>query len=138
MAKRLHTRLGCERSQVQFPELESIFMFPILMLLLYFVCFSPKIIINITFCNSFCNVSSFSILTANLRSIIRVSKYIPSIFTIYRFNTKAHALTSVGSVLPRYTSVILRLVCYVCCLHLKMEFCSCARGRQLCGIIHYY
>jgi len=27
---------------------------------------------------------------------------------------------------------------HVCCLHLKMEFCSCARGRQLCGIIHYY
>jgi len=25
---------------------------------------------------------------------------------------------------------------YVCCLHLKMEFCSCARGRQWCGIIH--
>jgi len=26
----------------------------------------------------------------------------------------------------------------VCCLHLKMEFCSCARGREWCGIIHYY
>ena len=24
------------------------------------------------------------------------------------------------------------------CLHLKMEFCSCARGRQWCGIIHYH
>jgi len=24
---------------------------------------------------------------------------------------------------------------HVCCLHLKMEFCSCARGRQWCGII---
>jgi len=28
--------------------------------------------------------------------------------------------------------------CIVCCLHLKMEFRSCARGRQWCGIIHYY
>jgi len=27
---------------------------------------------------------------------------------------------------------------HVCCLHLKMEFCSCARGRQWCGIIHYH
>ena len=27
---------------------------------------------------------------------------------------------------------------HVCCLHLKMEFRSCARGRQWCGIIHYY
>ena len=27
---------------------------------------------------------------------------------------------------------------HVCCLHLKTEFCSCARGRQWCGIIHYY
>ena len=27
---------------------------------------------------------------------------------------------------------------HVCCLHLKMEFRSCARGRQVCGIIHYY
>ena len=26
---------------------------------------------------------------------------------------------------------------HVCCLHVKMEFCSCARGRQWCGIIHY-
>jgi len=26
----------------------------------------------------------------------------------------------------------------LCCLHLKMEFCSCARGRQWCGIIHYH
>jgi len=26
----------------------------------------------------------------------------------------------------------------ICCLHLKMEFCSCARGRQWCGIIHYH
>ena len=25
-----------------------------------------------------------------------------------------------------------------CCLHLKMEYCSCARGRQWCGIIHYH
>ena len=24
------------------------------------------------------------------------------------------------------------------CVHLKMEFCSCARGRQWCGIIHYF
>ena len=27
---------------------------------------------------------------------------------------------------------------HVCCLLLKMEFRSCARGRQWCGIIHYY
>jgi len=27
---------------------------------------------------------------------------------------------------------------HVCCLHLKMEFRSCTRGRQWCGIIHYY
>jgi len=27
---------------------------------------------------------------------------------------------------------------HVCCLHLKIEYCSCARGRQWCGIIHYY
>ena len=27
---------------------------------------------------------------------------------------------------------------HVCCLHLKMEFRSCARGRQWCGIIHNY
>ena len=27
---------------------------------------------------------------------------------------------------------------HVCCLHLKIEFRSCARGRQWCGIIHYY
>ena len=27
---------------------------------------------------------------------------------------------------------------HVCGLHLKMEFTSCARGRQWCGIIHYY
>ena len=27
---------------------------------------------------------------------------------------------------------------HVCCLRLKKEFCSCARGRQWCGIIHYY
>ena len=27
---------------------------------------------------------------------------------------------------------------HVCCLHLKMEFCLCARGRQWCGIIHVY
>jgi len=27
---------------------------------------------------------------------------------------------------------------HVCCLHLKMEFRSCARGRQCGGIIHYY
>jgi len=27
---------------------------------------------------------------------------------------------------------------HVCCLHLKMEFRSCARGRQWCGIINYY
>jgi len=27
---------------------------------------------------------------------------------------------------------------HVCCLHLKIEFCSCARGRQWCGIIHYH
>ena len=26
----------------------------------------------------------------------------------------------------------------LCCLHLKMEFRSCARVRQWCGIIHYY
>jgi len=26
---------------------------------------------------------------------------------------------------------------HVCCLHLKMEFRSCARGCQWCGIIHY-
>jgi len=25
---------------------------------------------------------------------------------------------------------------HVCCLHLTMEFRSCARGRQWCGIIH--
>jgi len=25
-----------------------------------------------------------------------------------------------------------------CCLHLKIEFCSCARGRQWCGIFHYH
>ena len=24
------------------------------------------------------------------------------------------------------------------CTCMKMEFCSCARGRQWCGIIHYY
>ena len=27
---------------------------------------------------------------------------------------------------------------HVCCLHLKMEFRSCSRRRQWCGIIHYY
>jgi len=27
---------------------------------------------------------------------------------------------------------------HVCSFHLKMEFRSCARGRQWCGIIHYY
>ena len=27
---------------------------------------------------------------------------------------------------------------HVCCLHLKMKFRSCARGRQWCGIIHHY
>jgi len=27
---------------------------------------------------------------------------------------------------------------HVCCLHLKMEFRSCARGRQWVGIIHCY
>jgi len=27
---------------------------------------------------------------------------------------------------------------HVRCLHLKMEFRSCARGRQRCSIIHYY
>ena len=27
---------------------------------------------------------------------------------------------------------------HVCCLHLKMEFRSYAKGRQWCGIIHYY
>ena len=27
---------------------------------------------------------------------------------------------------------------HVCCLHLQMVFRSCARGRQWCGIIHYY
>ena len=27
---------------------------------------------------------------------------------------------------------------HVCCLHLKVEYPSCARGRQWCGIIHYY
>jgi len=27
---------------------------------------------------------------------------------------------------------------HACCLNLKMEFRSCARGRQWCGIIHYY
>ena len=27
---------------------------------------------------------------------------------------------------------------HVCCLHLKMEFRSCVRGHQWCGIIHYY
>ena len=27
---------------------------------------------------------------------------------------------------------------HVCCLHLKMEYRSCARGLQWCGIIHYY
>jgi len=27
---------------------------------------------------------------------------------------------------------------HVCCLHLKMEFRSCARGRHWCDIIHYY
>ena len=27
---------------------------------------------------------------------------------------------------------------HVCCSHLKMEFCSCARGRQWCGIIQYH
>jgi len=27
---------------------------------------------------------------------------------------------------------------HVCCLHLKMEFCWCARGRQWCGIVHYH
>jgi len=26
---------------------------------------------------------------------------------------------------------------YICCLHLKMELRSCARGRQWCGIVHY-
>jgi len=27
---------------------------------------------------------------------------------------------------------------HVCCLHFKMEFRSCSRVRQWCGIIHYY
>ena len=27
---------------------------------------------------------------------------------------------------------------HVCCLHLKMDFRLCARGRQWCCIIHYY
>ena len=27
---------------------------------------------------------------------------------------------------------------HVCCSHLEMDFRSCARGRQWCGIIHYY
>jgi len=27
---------------------------------------------------------------------------------------------------------------HVCCLHLKIEFRSCARGCQWCGYIHYY
>jgi len=27
---------------------------------------------------------------------------------------------------------------HVCCLHLKMEFRSFTRGRQWCGIIHFY
>jgi len=27
---------------------------------------------------------------------------------------------------------------HVCCLHLKMEFRSCARGRQWCCVIHYF
>ena len=26
----------------------------------------------------------------------------------------------------------------VCCLHLKIEFRSCAKGRQWCGIFHYH
>ena len=33
---------------------------------------------------------------------------------------------------------IIKSSVHVCCLHLKMEFCSCASGRQWCGIIHYY
>ena len=43
---------------------------------------------------------------------------------------------------PRTTSlcscIFLVLSDHVCCLHLKMEFRLCARGRQWCGIIHYY
>ena len=27
---------------------------------------------------------------------------------------------------------------HVCCLHLKMEFCSCPKGCQWCGIIYYH
>ena len=37
-----------------------------------------------------------------------------------------------------YTCLSYNFCVHVCCLHLKMEFCSCARGRQWCGIIHYH
>jgi len=39
-----------------------------------------------------------------------------------------------------WSSGIMECTCslHVCCLHLKIEFRSCARGRPWCGIIHYY
>jgi len=37
-----------------------------------------------------------------------------------------------------YNSNGITLNVHVCCLHLKMEFRSCARVRPWCGIIHYH
>jgi len=41
-------------------------------------------------------------------------------------------------VTARHSATRMYMEVHVCCLHLKMESCSCARGRQWCGIIHYH
>jgi len=73
-----------------------------------------------------------------------------NIFSIYIFNISPIYITNLSLVCVCYVFICPRTasVCsyfsgpqgswVVCCLHLKIEFRSCARRRQWCGIFYYH
>ena len=74
------------------------------------------------------------------------SNYLPEIVSCYILNVPPKMLCLCGGckMSPRTSSLcshiflVLRDHWLYACLHLKMEFRTCARGRQWCGIFHYH